>query len=297
MRALAVLFVFLCFVGCNPQESNSFIDWQGHRGARGVLPENSLEGFLYALDADMVTLEMDVVISGDSQVVVSHEPYMSAEICLDTNGAPLSEARQQQLNLYTMPYVEIARYDCGSKPHPRFPQQRKMLTYKPLLKDIIEACEVYAQQLNRAAPYYNIELKSSPEAVGISQPEHSAFAALVLAVIAETNVDTRTTVQSFDPLALNAAHALDSSLAYSFLYEQKPADMQALLAPLHFQPDVLSPAFSLVDQQLLDFVKAEGMQLIPWTVNDSATAAQLIKLGVDGLITDYPSLKQKFSGK
>jgi glycerophosphoryl diester phosphodiesterase len=297
MKRIPTLLLFLVTIACsNKQTSGRFVDWQGHRGARGVLPENSLEGFLYALDAGMVTLEMDVVISGDSQVVVSHEPYMNAEICLDTNNQALSAERVEQLNLFTMSYAEIARYDCGSKRHARFPEQRKQFAYKPLLKDILQACEAYAAQTGRMAPFYNIELKSAPEAVGVSQPEHAVFAALVLAVVDSAKVSRRTTIQSFDALALNAAHAQNEQLVYSFLFEEKPASLEELLSTLNFSPQVLSPDYHLVDPSMRAFATAHDMHIIPWTVNDSATAAQLLELGVDGLITDYPELRIKLEG-
>ncbi len=293
-RSIGICMLLLFSMSCQQQFTEGrFIDWQGHRGARGVLPENSLEGFIYALDRDMTTLEMDVVISADSQVVISHEPYVSSEICLDTNGRTLSAERQKELNIYHMTYEEVALYDCGSKPHPRFSKQQKQRTYKPLLRDAIEATEAYAKSTQRPLPYYNIELKSKPEEIGLSQPSHDLFAQLVLAVIEEAGIADRAIIQSFDPAALNAAYTLNPRIGYSFLVEKTSPPWKNKLEALAFTPDVLSPDYRLVDQHLIEFAAEKDMLVIPWTVNDPKEARQLIKLGVDGLITDYPALKKQ----
>src|SRR5690554_2395804 len=97
-------------------------DLQCHRGARGLVPENTIAGFLVALDLGVTTLEMDAVISADGEVVVSHEPWMSAEICSHPDGRAVVEEEAPSLNIFEMAYEEVRRYDCGSRGHLRFPE-------------------------------------------------------------------------------------------------------------------------------------------------------------------------------
>ena len=113
----------------------------GHRGCRGLLPENTIPGFLYAIDLGVDALEMDVVMNGESDLVVSHEPFISPRICLDPEGNEIPEEMVEQINIYTMSQDSIERFDCGMKPHPKFPNQKKISATKPLLKDVIDTVE------------------------------------------------------------------------------------------------------------------------------------------------------------
>ena len=135
-------------------------DIQGHRGARGLKPENSIPAFLTALDSGVTTLEMDVVITQDRQVVVSHEPWMSAAICRDTAGNPFKEKVEKKYNIYKMKYEQVKQFDCGSKGNEKFPEQEKMKVFKPLLSDVIIAVENYIKNHSRFEVDYNIEIKS-----------------------------------------------------------------------------------------------------------------------------------------
>ncbi len=156
MKSRFYTFPFLlmtCLMGCS---SVVEYDLQGHRGARGLLPENSIPGFLLALEYGVDTIEMDVVVSADSQVVVSHEPWMSAEICSHPDSTAVDEEEAMSLNLFTMSYERIALFDCGSRGNERFPEQEPMSVAKPLLVDALRAVESAAETPVR----YNIEIKS-----------------------------------------------------------------------------------------------------------------------------------------
>ena len=132
LTAIAPLLFFAIF-------AHAPFDVQGHRGARGLLPENSIPGFKRALELGVTTLEMDVVIAADSTVVVSHEPWMSQVICRRPDGSPVEAA--DEFNLHRMTYEEIRLFDCGSRGHPLFPRQTKMPVTKPRLSDVIDAAE------------------------------------------------------------------------------------------------------------------------------------------------------------
>ena len=120
---LTSLILLLSPLTCIIAQTSSSLDIQGHRGCRGLLPENTIPAFLKAIELGATTLELDVVISKDKQVVVSHDPYLSHMICLNAKGEAISEEEEKEYNLYKMSYAEIAQCDCGSQPHPGFPEQ------------------------------------------------------------------------------------------------------------------------------------------------------------------------------
>jgi glycerophosphoryl diester phosphodiesterase len=126
------------------------------------MPENTIPAFLEALKYPIKTLELDVVISADSQVVISHEPWFSAEICSRADGEAFPEEKAEP-RIFQMTLAEIATYDCGTKPHPRFPEQKKMKVSKPSLREMVSAVERYCEVNQREKPLYNIELKARPE--------------------------------------------------------------------------------------------------------------------------------------
>ena len=135
-------------------------DVQGHRGCRGLLPENTIPAFIKAIDLGVTTLEMDVVFIKDLQAIVSHEPFFNHEITTKPNGTFITEAEEKSLNIYTMNYDEVAKYDVGMKPHPRFTAQEKIKASKPLLSAVIDSAEAYTKKNNLPAIHYNIETKT-----------------------------------------------------------------------------------------------------------------------------------------
>ena len=263
------------------------LDFQGHRGCRGLLPENTVPAFEKALDIGVTTLEMDVVITKDKKVVVSHEPWFSHEIALDSNGDPISAGDERNHRIYEMTFQETLAYDVGSKPHPRFPDQEKIEVTKPLLREVLTKSEAHSKETSRALPFYNIETKSQPEGDGVFHPEPEEFVDLLVAVIKDAGVEKRTIIQSFDMRTLRIVKEKYPEIKLALLIEnaQTPAEN---LEKLEFTPDIYSPDFELVDDDLISFAKEKGMKIIPWTVNERDEMNTLIRMGVDGLITDYP---------
>jgi glycerophosphoryl diester phosphodiesterase len=240
------------------------IDVQGHRGARGLLPENSLPAFRRALEIGVTTLEMDVVISKDYQVVVSHDAVFAPDICNQPSGEPVTVDDQHRFRLYNLTYDEIRRFDCGSRGNPNFPRQEKVPTYKPLLSEVISVAEQYASENGRDAVRYNIETKSSQEGDRILHPPPRAFAELLIDIVERGGVADRTIIQS---------RGLDENLSR-----------------LGFDPHIYSPQFTLVSAALIDAAHDRGIEVIPWTVNDVEDMRRLIEIGADGFITDYPDV-------
>lgn len=298
MRFLPLLLpLLLC--GCQniqdmPVPEN--FSWQGHRGARGLLPENTVPAFLTALDSGMNTLELDIAVSADSQIVVSHEPWMSAEICLDKTGAEFSKAEGEKLLLYRMPYSEIALYDCGRKKHPRFPEQKRIKVHKPLLTEVIRAADAHAREKGYPLPSYNIEIKSDPAYDGRLTPPVAEFVALTLRTLNESGIAGRTNLQSFDLRTLEEIRRQNAKMPVAYLTETE-TDTEAALAKLSYRPDIYSPYYLLVNQKMIEVAHARNIKVIPWTVNETADMQRLINMGADGIITDYPNRIPKSEAK
>lgn len=270
-------------------------DIQGHRGARALFPENTVFGMISALQfADLTTLEMDVVISKDKQVVLSHEPWFSSDFCCFPNDDRLLPKDDEKHRLYDMTYDEIKKWDCGRRPNANFPKQRPRGQYKPLLKDVILSVREYCAEEKRPDVNFNIEIKSQPDWDNFMTPEPAEFAKLVYDVVKKSEVKDRITIQSFDPRSLKAMHALDPDLKLVLLVE-KEKDYKKKLAELDFTPAVYSPHYSLIDKPTVDELHKLGLKVIPWTVNDSVDMMKTIETGVDGIISDDPELLQRMA--
>lgn len=278
---LLVLLPFFAFA----QE----FDIQGHRGCRGLLPENSIQAMLKAIDLGVTTLEMDVVISKDNQVVLSHEPFLSYEIALDLDGKEIEEKNEKNYNLYQMTYEQIKQYDCGTKVHPRFLEQQKIKTYKPLLSEVIDSVEHYIQiKYPGKKICYNIETKTTIEGDAIFHPKTEDFVNLMMAVIKEKNIQDRVYIQSFDVRTLQHLHTTYPEFKTVLLVENE-LSIDENLKILGFKPDVYSPYFKLLDKKKVNYLHQKKIKVIPWTVNEKKDMQQIIKMKVDGIISDYPN--------
>ncbi len=258
------------------------LDIQGHRGCRGLLPENTIPAFEHAIELGVNTLEFDVVISKDHQVIVSHEPFMSHEIATSPDGQEITKENQLEHNIYALDYEGIKTYDVGTKYVERFPDQKKIKVHKPSLKDVVHRAEFLAPEI-----LYNIEIKRKKEWDLTHHPSYQTFADLVIKELEELGVMDRTTVQCFDVETLQYIHAEypHVRLVYLIMNEDAP---ESNIEKLGFTPFVYSPYYLLVNKQLVDYCKVLDMQLIPWTVNEEVDMKKLIDIGVTGIITDYP---------
>ncbi|MDH4092831.1 MAG: glycerophosphodiester phosphodiesterase family protein [Cyclobacteriaceae bacterium] len=262
-------------------------DIQGHRGARGLKPENTIQGFLLALDLGVTTVELDVAITKDNQVVVSHEPWMSSTICLDPEGNSYTEKEEKKFNIYQLTYEEVSAFDCGSKRNDDFPDQEKVKVSKPLLRDVIVAIE---RQIKSNASYevdYNIEIKSAPEGDKRFHPAIEEYSDLVYNLVDEYIPLDRLVIQSFDFRVLKYWHEKYPEIRLSALVDEAKS-VEADLKNLGFKPSIYSPDFKSISRGEVNYLHQQKIRVIPWTVNEVSDMLSLKGMGVDGFITDYP---------
>ena len=266
-------------------------DTQGHRGCRGLMPENTIPAMINALDLGVTTLEMDAVITKDNKVVMSHEPFFNHEITSKPDGSYVTESEEKSLNIFLMTYDEVKKYDVGIKPHPRFPKQKKMNVVKPLLSDLLDSVQNYVAIHKRPLPYFNIETKATPATDNVYHPEPARFVETLMSVIKEKRIQERVIIQSFDLRTLQYLHDKYPSVKTAMLIEDyDKRGLKDQLKALGFLPTIYSPEYSLVTEDLVKSCHGQKIKVIPWTVNDKVTMDKLKALGIDGIISDYPDL-------
>lgn len=282
MNTLKSTFCFsLLFFLMNCNEPK-IIDIQGHRGCRGLMPENTMEAFKKAIELGVHTLELDVVVSKDNIVVVSHEPYMNSVICLDANGLEIPKTDEENYNLYQMTFDSIKQFDCGTKQHPRFPNQQKIKTCKPALDAVIKASKKWNPKIK-----FNIEIKYQPEYFEVFTPNPKDFVRLVLDVINKNDAFNETNLQSFDLSVLEEIKKQSPKMEVALLVDEDE-DIWNKINVMSYSPEIISPYYKLLDAKIVRNLQAENFKVIPWTVNNEADMQKMIDFKVDGIITDYP---------
>ncbi len=300
----AVCVLALAFAG-----QGAAFDLQGHRGARGLRPENTLAGFAFALELGVTTLELDCGVSKDGVVVVSHDRVLNPDHTRDADGRFLEAAGPA---LRELTYAELRRYDVGrarpgSDLAARFPEQQAVDGERiPRLADVY----TLVQKRGNLEVRFNVETKIDPlDPDSTVTPE--AFVAALVDVIRTAGMESRTTIQSFDWRTLVLARKLAPEITVVALTDQQPdedtievgkpgaspwlggfdVDDHGGSVPKSVQAlgaRVWSPHALDLDPGLVSEAHALGLAVIPWTVNQPGDMERAIALGVDGLITDYP---------
>jgi glycerophosphoryl diester phosphodiesterase len=292
--------------------ANAF-DIQGHRGARGLAPENTLAGFREALALGVTTLETDVVITKDGVPLIAHDPYVSPDLARDTDGLYPPDKR---LLIGSSTLAELKRYDIGrlnaaGSYARQWPEQKPVDGERyPTLAELLALTRASGRPVR-----LNLETKLSPERPD-ETPAPAEFARLVVDLVKENHAIDRTTLQSFDWRTLAEARRLAPGLATSCLtvvsqnFDNvtgtlgKPSRWTAGLALSAYGNSVprlvqaagcgtWSPAWRNLTPATVSEAHALGLKVIPWTVNDPGDMARLIDWGVDGIITDYPDRLRK----
>lgn len=250
------------------------LDIQGHRGARGLMPENSMPAFKKALSLRVPTLELDLQLTQDHVFVAYHDPKLDPDRCVYDDGRKVTKQAIEQLR-----YDALAHIDCGRVVNPRFPDQQTVAATRiPRLQDVLA--------LARGADYpvqLNVEIKWSKRNDGLTE---AAYARQLLALLKQYGVTQRTIVQSFHAPALLAVGSIDATVRRAILVQQ-PDEYDTAVE--QSRATILSPRYDGLRRQDVQRFQRVGIAVIPWTVNEPADVCRMIAWGVNGLITDYPN--------
>lgn len=255
-------------------------DVQGHRGARGIAPENTLTGFRAALAIGVSTLEADLAVTRDGVVVVSHDPLLNPDIVRDPSGAWLPRAGPP---IHALTLAELRRYDVG-RIDPRSDYARALPAQRPADGEAIPTLEELLELARDTSVRLNLELKFAEDPK--STPDPATFVRLVVAAIDAARMRARVTIQAFDWHVLELTKDRAPDIQTSCLTTEKRNAPPT--AAYHARCGVWSPHWRVVSAARVAEAHALGLKVIPWTVNEPAEMQRLIGLGVDGVITDYP---------
>lgn len=288
-KSWALIWLVVCIAACQPtsRQVNTSLDIQGHRGARGLMPENTIPAFLKALELGVKTLELDLAVTKDHQLVVSHEPFMNSVISLDSLGREIHKEEELKHNIYQMTYAQVAKYDVGTKVHPSFADQLKMKVSKPLLFDLVNEVEKYTEENQIEGINYNIEIKSLPVGDDIYHPTPEVYCKLVYDFIQNHMTGVNVNIQSFDFRVLQYFNEHYPEVELAVLIENS-IPIEENLTTLGFNPQIYSCYYPLLNQDKVADLQSKGMKVIPWTVNSKEDITKVISWGVDGIISDYP---------
>jgi glycerophosphoryl diester phosphodiesterase len=293
---LAITVVSLTFSSCDSQRKTAgdkdfpaFFKI-GHRGTRGLMPENTIPAMEKGLEVGANTIEFDVHISKDGQVLVYHDESFNPDYTQMPDGSDITKEKRKDYTFYQNNYADIRKFIIGEKEYPAFPQQQRMASYAPLLAELIDSVELYTQQHSLAAPYYLLEIKSKEKTDGFEQPAPEEYMKILMDVVKTKNLGKRLLIQSFDMRPLQVLHRTHPELQLGFLTDNKTATFEENISKLGFNPALYNPNYKLVTEELVRKCHAAKMLIQPWTVNTIEDMKKMKALNVDGIITDYPNL-------
>ena len=254
------------------------IQVHGHRGARALRPENSLPAFEYAMAQGVDVLEMDLAVTKDDVLVVSHDSQMNPAFC---EGPAGSETLIRKMTL-----AELRRWDCGAKANREFPKQQAVPgTRVPTLQEVFDLVK---NKGSRVA--FNIETKISPAKPELT-PTPERFVELVLEIVRKNKLTSRVILQSFDFRTLHAMKKLEPKMRLSALYPYSMAAPHRTPEDLARESGagIVSPHFTTVRREEVVAAHKAGLTVVPWTANEPAVWDKLIAAEVDAIISDDPA--------
>ena len=269
-------------------DMSDYIDVQAHRGGAGLMPENTIEAMKNALDMGVNTLELDLQVSADGQVVVSHDPYFHHRYATRPDGTPVRKEDKKEY-IYRMPYSEVAKYDVGKRPSDVWPEKACIETVKPLASDLIDFVENYTKENGMSPVRYNIEIKSKDaDGESINWPAYDSFVRSCALLLHSKDLGDRLVVQSFDVRALEYMKERYPEFILSYLVDAKEPDFDTFMKKLKITPEWLSPHHSITTEEMVKKCHEKGMKIVPWTVDAPEDIKRMIDLKVDAIISNYP---------
>ena len=295
-KILGMLALFLLMVlngTAQPQKSRKYIvDVQAHRGGMGLYPEESLEAMINAVNLGVNTLEMDLGITKDRKVVLSHEKYFTHHTATHPDGTLVQKGDPKEY-IWHMPYDSVAKYDVGFRRHPEMPEQQLIPTPKRLLEDVVATVEAYTKRNHLEPMNYNIEIKSEGDSNGGIEgrdwPEYHEFVDICMSALDTLNLGDRLIIQSFDTRALNYINEAYPGHHLAYLIGGRSGTYDEFMGRLNFTPEWFSPAWTVLNKEMVDRAHADGMKIVTWTVDEKDQMRSVINIGVEAVITNYPN--------
>ena len=250
----------------------------GHRGCRGIYPENTIEGFKKAIEFGVDGIELDVVVNKNQELVISHESYIDTSYCL-TN-----KIDNESLNIYKMNISEIQDIDCGSKFVKEFPNQLKVKEKKPTYKEFKKELIDYQGDIL-------FEIKCDYDLVNEYFPDYEKYAKIIFEETRFSRHFDNIYFMSFDYRILNELFKIMPNSKYIYLSSNKEFEKQMKL--LNFEPFGVGIDFNIISQKIIDLVHNKKQVIYGWTINDEENSKSLTSMGLDGVITDYPNIIKK----
>ena len=294
-----ILVACLAFVSCDGNievaNKNKPFDLQGHRGARGNRPENTLPAFKYGIEQKMTSLELDTVVTKDDQLIIFHDTRLNGKLCLDTAGQPA-----KQISISDLTVKELKTFDCGSLKNEKFPDQvpvpgTRLITLRELFEYVSQLDQ--KQEIHQKL-LFNIELKFPKNP---SPKDFKKSAALIVQSIEAAGLVDRVTVQSFAIDVLPVVKKLNPGIKTSALFQPTKTQGIQLYGGLSansdeilertiaVKADIISPYYLYIKSDFVAAAHTAKIEVLPWTVNDEDTMVKMMNLGVDGIISDYPA--------
>lgn len=273
---------------------SEIVDLQGHRGARGKRPENTIPAFQYCIENHMTTIELDTNLTKDRQLIIYHDTALNGKICRSENGNPA-----QPIPIKNLTVEELKQYDCGAVANHEFPEQipskgTRLIT----LVEFFDFIKTYEQEHDTTCPIrFNIETKFRNDWCRADVEEMTR---ILVNTIEAAEMEKRSTIQSFVLDVLPMVKNLNQHIALSALFQpdiliktllklnlgtgREKIIWQAIAA----DADIISPHYLYVNQKFIRKCHDNGKKVLPWVVNDEAKIKKFLNYGVDGIISDYP---------
>lgn len=274
---------------------NFDLDVQGHRGNRTLRPENTLPSFVAAIEAGAGTLELDILVTSDNQLVIHHDFFVNKELCIYLDGTSVTE----EVLVRSLTLAELKKLDAGSRINPSFPDQLAIPgTSIPTLQELFDLINTFSHP-NAKKIRLNLEIKRDLRFPDWTLPPEK-LADAITTQVRRNGLSDRVYYSSFDPEVLAALHKIEPTAKTAFIFCKESLEVASILQPeagmefllglasmLHVK--ILSPDHHMLKSKSdVLLLQKQGFSVIPWTVNDPKRWAELIEMGVDGIISDDP---------
>lgn len=266
------LFLFFLASTCF---GSHFIEVQGHRGCRGYVPENTIQGFNAAICAGVDSIEMDLLMTKDDEIIIYHDYFLNGDLCTCLDGTPIVD----KVLICNLTLSQIKNIDCGCKRNPLFPCQKLLPhTQIPTLQEVFDV-------FKRKNVKLILEIKRDANNPGYT-PSPEWLAKKVVELVKANHCEAQVYYSSFEVQTLKSVRELDPTANIEFISAN---GVNLIEIATSLDAKIISPHHRLLHtKEDVKALQKAGFRVVPWTVNDQKRWLELIKMGVDGIVTDYP---------